>query len=95
MGVRPELNHTTATQIQGWKDTILDFCTKFNGHPDSNCIVDPARVWQLARGYLGDHAADQEKLLGMLEAYSRECDREICGEDALLSEHPQDEAEQD
>ena len=93
MGVRSELNHTTATQVQGWKDTILEYCTDFNGHPDSKCIVDPASVWQLACGYLGDHAADQKKLSSALEAYQRECDREVRGEDALLSDDPQDEAE--
>jgi len=93
MGVRAELNHTTTTQVQGWKDTILDYCAEFNGHPDSDCIVDPASVWQMACGYLGNHAADQKKLSRMLETYQRECDREVRGEDVLLSDDPRDEAE--
>jgi hypothetical protein len=94
MGVRPELNHTTMTQAEGWKDTIAEFCTGFNNHPDTKSVVDPARVWQLARGYLGDHAADQKKLSGTLETYHQECDREVRGKDALLSDDPQDKAEQ-
>jgi hypothetical protein len=93
MGVHPELNHTTATQFEGWKELIEQFCTAYNNHPDAKCIVDPAHVWQQARGYLGDHAADQKKLSGQLEAYRRECDREVRGEDALFSDDPQDEAE--
>ena len=93
MGVRPELNHTTTTQLQGWKDTIYEFCASNNNNLDAKCFVDPASVWQRARGYLGDHAADQKKLSGMLETYHRDCDREVRGEDALLSDDPQDEVE--
>ena len=93
MGVRPELNHTTTTQLQGWKDNIYEFCASNNNNPDAKCFVDPASVWQRARGYLGNHAADQKKLSGMLETYHRDCDREVRGEDALLSDDPQDEVE--
>jgi hypothetical protein len=74
MGVHPEINHTTATQFEGWKELVEQFCTTYNNHPDAKCVVDPAHVWQQARGYLGDHAADQKKLSGQLEAYRRECD---------------------
>jgi len=74
MGVHPELNHTTATQFEGWKILIGEFCATYNDHPDAKCVVDPASVWQLARGYLGDHAADQKKLSGMLEDYRQDCD---------------------
>jgi len=95
IGVHPELNHTTATQFEGWKDLLDRLCTAYNDHPDAECFVDPASVWQLAHGYLGDHAADQKKLSGKLEAYHQECDREVRGEDVLLSDDPQDEAEQD
>ena len=93
MGVHPELNHTTVTQFEGWKGVIENFCAAYNNHPDATCLVDPASVWQQARGYLGDHAADQKKLSSMLEAYHQECDREVRGEDALLSNDPQDEVE--
>ena len=58
MGIRTELNHTTATQVEGWKNTVFDFCAGFNGHPDSEQEADPERVWQLVCGYLGDHASD-------------------------------------
>jgi len=95
VGIRPELNHTTTTQLEGWKDSLYEFCASNNNHPDAKCIVDPASIWQRVRGYLGDHAADQKKLSGMLETYRRECDREVCGEDALFSDDPEDEAERE
>lgn len=94
MGIRPELNHTTATQAEGWKDTVLDFCTVYNGHPDSKQKVDPAKVWQLVCGYLGDHASDQKKLSASLEAYRQECDRVVRGEAVYLSDNPCDKVEQ-
>ena len=93
MGVHPELNHTTATQFEGWKDVIDDFCDRYNSCPEARCIVDPACVWEIARGYLGDHAADQKKLSCKLEAHRRECEHEVRGEAILLSDNPQDEAE--
>ena len=93
IGIHPELNHTTATQLEGWKTLITDFCVEHNGHPDAKCFVDPASVWQQVRSYLGDHAADQKKLSRMLEAHRQDCDREVRGEDALLSDDPQDEVE--
>ena len=95
MGVCPELNHTTTTQLEGWKDTLYGFCASNNNHPDAKCIVDPASIWQWVHGYLGDHAADQKKLSGMLETYHWECDREVRGEDVLFSDDPEDEAERD
>jgi len=72
IGVHPELDHTTATQFEGWKNLVSEFCTTYNNHPDAKCVVDPVNVWQLARGYLGDHAADQKKLSGILEAYRQD-----------------------
>lgn len=95
MGVHPELNHTTATQLEGWKDIVERFCAAYNDHPNAKHVVDPASVWQRIHGYLGDHAADQKKLSSSLEAFRRECDRELRGEEALLSDDPEDEAEQD
>ena len=95
MGVRPELNHTTTTQLKGWKDSLYEFCANHNNHPDATCIVDPASIWQRVHGYLGDHASDQKKLSGMMETYRRECDREVHGEDALFSDDPEAEVERD
>ena len=92
IGVHPELNHTTATQFEGWKEIIDNLCVAYNHHPEAKCIVDSASVWQQAHGYLGDHAADQKKLSGKLEAYRRECDREVRGEAIFLSDNPKDEA---
>ena len=93
MGVLPELNHTTSTQFDGWKETIVEFCTSHRKNPDTKFPIEPAKVWQLTRGYLGDHAADQKKLSGTLENFHRECDREVRGEEALFSDDQRDEAE--
>ena len=95
MGVYPELNHTAATQFEGWKDIISHLCTEHNRNPEAKCKVNPAYIWEMARGYLGDHAADQKKLSGNLETYRQECDREVRGEAVLLSNDPEDEAESD
>ena len=95
MGVHPELNHTTSTQLEGWKDAVERFCASYNSHPDAKCVVDPASVWQCARGYLGDHAPDQKKLSVQLEDFRQECDRELRGEEAMLSDDPRDVAERD
>ena len=92
IGVHLELNHTTATQFEGWKEIIDNLCAAYNCHPEAKCIVDSASVWQQACGYLGNHAADQKKLSGKLEAYRQECDCEVRGEAIFLSDNPKDEA---
>ena len=77
MGVHPELNYTTATQFEGWKDVIDDFCDRYNSCPEAWCIVDPVCVWEIACGYLGKHAADQKKLSCKLEAHCQECEHKV------------------
>ena len=95
MGVHPELNHTTNTQLEGWKDIIDNFCVSYNTNPDAKCSIDPASIWQRVHGYLGDHAADQKKLSSKLEAFRQECDQEVRGKEALVSDDLQDDAEWD
>jgi hypothetical protein len=88
MRVHLELNHTTGTQLEGWKDAVERFCTSYNSHPDAKCTVDPESVWRHAHGYLGDHAPNQKKLSVQLEESHQECDRQLWGEEGMLSDDP-------
>jgi hypothetical protein len=86
LGITPEVNHTTDTQFEGWKQTFLHLCDNFNKSPLGNMVpTNPAKLWVLLRGYLSDHASDQKKLSTMLEGYRQEFDRELRGEAAMLS----------
>jgi hypothetical protein len=91
LGVIPEINHTTNTQFEGWKQTIQHLCDNYNKSPLGNLVpADPIRIWEKLRGYLSDHASDQKKLSATLQRYRWECDRELRGEAAMLSdEHVQ------
>ena len=78
LGVTPEINHTTNTQFNGWKQTIRDLCENYNESPIGNAVpADPTKLWEKLRGFLSDHASDQRKLSGMLEKFHEECDREL------------------
>ena len=95
LGITPEVNHTTATQFEGWKETIQHLCDNYNKSPLGDEVpIKPTRVWQRMRGYLSDHASDQKKLSTMLEEYRRECDRELRGEPAMFSGEDTEEREQ-
>jgi hypothetical protein len=86
LGVVPEVNHTTDTQFEGWKQTIQDLCNTYNKSPLGNTIpASSTKIWEKLKGYLSDHASDQKKLSGMLERFRWECDRELRGEAAILS----------
>ena len=95
LGVTPEVNHTTDTQFEGWKQTIQHLCDNYNNSPLGSAEpANPTHIWGKVRGYLSDHASDQKKLSGMLQQYRRECDRELRGEVAMLSGEHAEEWEQ-
>jgi hypothetical protein len=95
LGVIPEINHTTNTQFEGWKQTIQHLCDNYNKSPLGNLVpADPIRIWEKLRGYLSDHASDQKKLSATLQRYRWECDRELRGEAAMLSDEHAEEWEQ-
>jgi hypothetical protein len=86
VGITPEVNHTTDTQFEGWKQTIQHLCDTYNKSPIGSVVpADPTRIWEKLRGYLSDHASDQKKLSGMLQKFHQDCDRELRGEAAMLS----------
>ena len=86
LGIVPEVNHTTNTQLEGWKRTFYHLCDDFNeSHLGGIVPANPIKLWAMVKGYLSDHASDQKKLSAMLEEYRRECDRELRGEAARVS----------
>jgi hypothetical protein len=95
LGITPEVNHTTATQFEGWKETIQHLCDDYNESPLGNMEpINPTCVWEKVKGYLGDHASDQKKLSATLQRYHWECDRELRGEAAMVLDEHVDEREQ-
>jgi hypothetical protein len=95
LGIVPEVNHTTATQFEGWKETIQHLCDNYNDSPlGNNEPVNPTCVWEKLRGYLSDHASDQKKLSAALQKYRWECDRELRGQAAMLSDECAEERKQ-
>ena len=95
LGITPEVNHTTATQFEGWKETLGHLYDNYNKSPLGNeAPTDPARMWEKLTGYLSDHASDQKKLSATLERYRRECDRELRGQAAMVSDEHVEERNQ-
>jgi hypothetical protein len=95
LGTTPEVNHTTNTQFEGWKETVQHLCDNYNKSPLGNMVpANPTRIWEKLRGYLSDHASDQKKLSTMLQRYRWECDREHRGEAAMFSDEDAEEREQ-
>jgi len=95
LGITPEVNHTTTTQFEGWKETIKCLCDNYNKSPLGGEVpANPTRVWGKLRGYMSDHASDQKKLSSTLQEYRWECDRELRGEAAMFSDKCAEEREQ-
>ena len=87
VGIKPEVNHTAATQLAGWKTTVDRLCATFNDSPlGKNQPIDPLKIWQKLTGYLSDHASDQKKISNGLEKMHQDADRELRGQAALLLE---------
>ncbi|KAF9645629.1 hypothetical protein BDM02DRAFT_3262776 [Thelephora ganbajun] len=94
LGITPELNHTAATQVAGFKQRIQQFCDDYNASPfGTEHYFDPRKIWKKMTGYLSDHAADQKKVFQELAKYHSECDLELRGEVAMLLEDPDMELE--
>jgi len=89
LGVTPELDHTAATQVEGFKKRIQELCDDYNASPlGAEHCFDSWRIWQKMTGYLSDHAADQKKVFRELDTYHRECNLELLGEVAMALEDP-------
>ena len=94
LGITPELDHTAATQVDGFKQRIQQFCDDYNASPfGTEHYFDPRKIWKKMTGYLSDHAADQKKVFRELAKYHSECDLELRGEAAMFLEDPDMESE--
>jgi len=94
LGVIPELDHTAATQVEGFKRQIQQFCDDYNASPfGTEHYFDPRKIWRKMAGYLSDHASDQKKVFRELAKYHSECDLELRGEALMLLEDPDTESE--
>ncbi|KDQ11676.1 hypothetical protein BOTBODRAFT_113985 [Botryobasidium botryosum FD-172 SS1] len=86
LGIRSAVNHTSETQLQGWKDTIDSYFSMYNASPFGD--EDPLDVRDFARAATGmstDHAEDQKKQFRLFEEWKSLCEREKRGEEALRS----------
>ena len=87
LGITPELNHTAATQVEGFKQRIQQLCDDHNASPfGTEHYFDPRKIWRKMSGYLSDHASDQKKVFRELARYHTECDLELRGEELMLLE---------
>jgi len=89
LGITPELDHTAATQVEGFKQKIQQLCDDHNASPlGAEHFFDSRKIWQKMTGYLSDHAPDQKKVFRELETFHRECNLELLGENAMALEDP-------
>ena len=94
LGIMPELNHTAATQVEGFKQQIQQFCDDYNASPfGAKHHFDPRKIWKKMTGYLSDHAPDQKRVFQELAKYHLECDLELRGEAVMFLEDPDMERE--
>jgi hypothetical protein len=86
LGLSSAKDHTSATQVQGWKDTNQELHNVYNESPRGlNNHINPVEAPSKYTGYNGDHAADQKKAAGMIEEWMIESDRIIRGEAAMTT----------
>ncbi|KAJ6471163.1 hypothetical protein C8R47DRAFT_1179543 [Mycena vitilis] len=93
LGISTAVDHTTETQIQGWKDINAEIHEVYNSTVGADAPVDPDTLPARATGYNGDHAADQKKLgrgIGGEDGWKQQCDRKLRGEKELKSWHQDD-----
>ncbi|KAI0308697.1 hypothetical protein OF83DRAFT_1180492 [Amylostereum chailletii] len=94
LGVSSALDHRAATQIQGWKDeieTIVDTRRRSPGgqaRPGPN--ITSARCFAKAATFHSDHASDAKKVASGVEEIKVASEREVRGEDRLLTVPLQD-----
>ena len=54
VGIKAEVNHTTATQLAGWKTVVDQLCTTAHNDSPQGKVqpVDPLKIWQKLTGCL-------------------------------------------
>jgi hypothetical protein len=85
-GINSAIDHKSETQLQGWKDLVERMYRVYNGSPlGRQKPLNKLKFARLVAGMSTDHAEDQKKLFRLFEAWKVSCEREMRGEEALLS----------
>ncbi|THH13279.1 hypothetical protein EW146_g6916 [Bondarzewia mesenterica] len=91
LGVHSSINHTSETQLDGWKDSFTDIYETYNewktavGAKSSLTLADLLAKF---KGMLSDHAADQKKLFALLVNLKKLVDLEQRGQEVLFDMAP-------
>lgn len=89
-GILHEVNHTSETQLSGWKKQIASMYKTYNEVQENHTPVDPCEFVSKTKGMLTDHAEDQKKLTRLFVDWKHSCEREVRGERVLAALPPVD-----
>lgn len=85
-GINQAVNHKSETQLKGWQDLMDRMYKAYNESPlGRRKPINPLEFARFMTGMITDHAEDQKKLVRMLEAWKVSCEREMRGQEALLT----------
>jgi hypothetical protein len=78
-------SHTSDSQAAGWRKEWDEALSTYNRSPlGREAKVNPLDFGRKLTGMVTDHAADQQRLAGLLREWKVECDREMRGYQASL-----------
>lgn len=84
LGVGTAPNHTSETQLDGWKTSTSFLYEIYNSSPRGQISPEDARTFATKiSGVMSDHAEDQKKLVRLIGEWKRRNDRTLRGERAL------------
>ncbi|KAG1805530.1 uncharacterized protein BJ212DRAFT_1303991 [Suillus subaureus] len=73
-GILHEVNHTSETQLQGWKHQATEMYSTYNDVMGGHNAADIQDFAPKVKGMLTDHAEDQKKLVHLFAEWKQECD---------------------
>ncbi|KAM5530155.1 hypothetical protein V8D89_016178 [Ganoderma adspersum] len=91
LGVESAINHTSETQVEGWKTKFQKLVDAYNKSPLAQRLKVSLTVEDCAiklKGVGGDHAADQLKTTRLLGEWKKESTYLVLAWDELGSRHP-------
>ncbi|KAF9233214.1 hypothetical protein BU15DRAFT_54211 [Melanogaster broomeanus] len=94
-GIGHEVNHTSDTQLEGWKELINRMCTVYDAcmaASGQEKTMNPLELVAKVKGFLTDHAEDQKKLVRLFIEWKEACEREVRGRRAISVLPPNDVA---
>ncbi len=84
LGVTTEVNHSTATQLEGLRRLTFLFYEIYNASPRGHASPeDPRTLFLKTYGMMTDHAEDQKCLVRRFQEVRTMYDREVRGEEAM------------